>query len=56
MISRPRLSMPSASTTNPVASRSSWSGQILVGSVTVPVKAYAAIASPKQLRLAHDSP
>jgi Ku protein len=46
MISRPRLSMPGASTTSPVSARSSWSGQIVVGSVVVPVKAYAAIASP----------
>lgn len=51
MSSRPRLSMPSASTTSPAASRSSWSGQIVVGSVTVPVKAYAAIASPSNSAL-----
>ncbi len=51
MSSRPRLSMPNASTTNPAASRSSWSGQIVVGSVTVPVKAYAAITSPSNSAL-----
>ncbi len=51
MISRPRLSMPGASTTSPVSARSSWSGQIVVGSVTVPVKAYAAIASPSNSAL-----
>ncbi len=51
MISRPRLSMPNASTTSPASARSSWSGQIVVGSVTVPVKAYAAIASPSNSAL-----
>ena len=56
MSSRPRLLVPSASTTSPVASRSSWSGQIVVGSVTVPVKAYAAIAAPSHLQLANGSP
>lgn len=51
MSSRPRLSMPSTSTPNPVASRSSWSGQIAVGSINIPVKAYAAISSPNNSAL-----
>lgn len=51
MISRPRLSMPGASTTSPASARSYWSGQIVVGSVTVPVKAYAAIAAPSNSAL-----
>lgn len=51
MISHPRLSTPKTSTTSPASSRSSWSGQIVIGSVVVPVKAYAAIASPSNSAL-----
>lgn len=51
MISRPRLSTPTTPTTSLASSRSSWSGQIVIGSVVVPVKAYAAIASPSNSAL-----
>lgn len=55
MVSRPRLSKITTSSSIPTASRSSWSGQIVVGSVTVPVKAYAATVSQSNsaLHLVH---